>query len=147
MASSPVSVQVGVTCVDLPLRFGDRAIYLAVQRGREVAEITPASKGKADFLLEFRLGQRGTKPNFLGPYAQGPATERFFYLAWGTGETPATFGMFRRLKVHLSHLAWADIKMAAQREEPLRVKLSMTDSRGGPLCASAWPDHAAVSWQ
>ena len=59
----------------------------------------------------------------------------------------ATFGMFRRLKVHLSHLTWADIKTATDRSQPLRVKISMKDRRGEPLCASVRPDNPALSWQ
>lgn len=147
MPALPDTLRLAVICMDLPSHCDGRPNYLAVQQGREVAEITPAGQGKADFLLEFRLGQRGDAPNFLGPYAQGSAAERFFYLSWGTGQTPATFGMFRRLKVHLSHLTWDDIKAATQRDEPLRVKISMTDRRGGPLCASVRQGDPAVSWQ
>ena len=143
----PTSIEVAVSCVDLPLDCGDgRPIYLAVQRGAEVVDITPASARKADFILPFRLGSRDGAPNFLGPYAQGTVAERFFYLSWGTGDSPTAFGMFRRLKVHLSKLAWLDIKAAAKRRAPLRVRISMTDRCGMPFCASAWPDHPAVTW-
>lgn len=142
----PTAIDVAVSCVDLPPHCGAGPIFLAVQRGKEVVDITPARAGQADFRLTLRLSDRNRVPNFLGPYAQGPAEERFFYLSWGTGDSSATFGMFRRLKVHLSKLTWAQIKAAAKRQAPLRVRIKMTDRCGGPLCASAWPDDPAVAW-
>lgn len=139
-------VEIAVSCVELPPQFDSHPIFLAVQRGKDVVDITPASVKQAEFRLSFRLDDRAGRPNFLGPYAQGPADERFFYLTWGTGASPASFGMFRRLKVHLSKLTWAEIKAATKRQAPLRVQIKMTDRRGGPLCASAWPDDPAVTW-
>ncbi len=146
-AALPAAIEIAVSCVDLPPHCGAGPIYLAVQRGKEVVDITPASAGQADFRLSFRLEDREGAPNFLGPYAQGSADERFFYLSWGTGDSPAMFGMFRRLKVHLSTLTWSEIKAAAKRQAPLQVRIKMTDRCGGPLCASAWPDHPAVAWR
>src|SRR4051812_37362234 len=93
MEPEPTSIEIAVACVDLPAEHEGMPIYLAAQQGREVVNITLAKQRKADFTLEFRLGHRGKAPNFLGPYAQGPADERFFYLAWGKGMTPVMFGM------------------------------------------------------
>lgn len=142
----PTAIEIAVSCVELPTHSDGRPIFLAVQRGKEVEDITPARAGRADFRLSFRLEDRAEKPNFLGPYAQGAADERFFYLAWGVNDSAERFGMFRRLKVHLSKLTWADIKAADKRQSALRVRIKMTDRRGGPLCASAWPDNPAVAW-
>ncbi|MBC7892937.1 MAG: hypothetical protein H7Y12_12040 [Sphingobacteriaceae bacterium] len=44
--------------------------------------------------------------------------------------------VFRRAKIHLSHLPWERVERAIQLGNPLRVEVSMTDQRGGPLCGS-----------
>ena len=122
-------------------------MFLGVQRGCEVVDITPAAVGEATFTPDFRLEDFDGVPNVLGSYAQGRRDERFFYLSWGKGESGATFEMFRRLKVHLSHLTWNHLRAHARRNAPLRVTIDMTDRCGGPLCGSAWPDNPAVSWR
>ncbi|MEO6568713.1 MAG: DUF5990 family protein [Opitutaceae bacterium] len=142
----PTNIAVEVRCTRLPPVWEGEPIYLAIQNGREVVNITPAKLGRAIFKPEFRLAEANGAPNFLGPYAQGPRDERFFYLSWGKGGTAADFQMFRRLKVHLSHLQWKQIVSAAERGVPLRVTIDATDRCGGPLCASAWPDNPAVEW-
>lgn len=106
----------------------------------------PAATGKTVFSPEFRLADAGGVPNFLGPFAPGPRQERFFYLSWGEGDTGSTFAMFRRLKVHLSHLTWRDIRAAEKRARSLKVILKMTDACGGPRCASVWPGDLGVTW-
>lgn len=146
MASLPSSITVEVRCIRLPAACAGEAVYLGIQRDRDVVNIVPAAVGKTVFTPDFRLTDLRGVPNFLGPYAQGPRDERFFYLSWGRGSSAPTFQMFRRLKVHLSHLAWKHIKAAARRGEPLRVMIDMTDRCGQPLCASAWADDPAVSW-
>ena len=110
-------------------------------------EIVPATVGEATFKPEFRLADHDGVPNFLGPFAQGPRNERFFYLSWGNETSGSNFQMFRRLKVHLSHLTWSHIRGAGRRGALLRVTIDMTDRCGGPLCASAWPDNPAVTWR
>lgn len=142
-----MEVKIRVTCVDLPgdefvdARAGSTTTYsgvhLGIQRGDEVVDAVPAGSKRATFAPVFRvapLPDGGT--NFLGPFAKGTPGERFFYLSWlatGPGGTPA---MFRRAKIHLSHLPWPRVEEAARRGRPLSVELSMTDARGGPLCAS-----------
>lgn len=111
-----------------------------------MVNIVPAAVGKMVFTPDFRVTDFDGVPNFIGPYAQGPRDERFFYLSWGRGGSTPTFQMFRRLKVHLSHLTWKQIKAATRRGEPLRIAIDMTDRCGQPLCGSAWPDDPAVSW-
>ena len=123
------------------------AVYLGIQKGREVADITAAKAGQATFKPEFRLADADGAPNFLGPYAQGPRDERFFYLSWGRSDSASAFQMFRRLKVHLSHISWKHIKAATRCKLPLRVTIDATDRCGGPLCASARPDNPAVVWR
>jgi hypothetical protein len=44
--------------------------------------------------------------------------------------------MFRRVKVPLSHLRWADVEGAVQEGRPLEVELIMTDAKGQPRSGS-----------
>jgi hypothetical protein len=146
---------VTVLCKELPgRRFHDvqdrgqpvrEPVYLGIQRGKEVVETVPADRRHATFAAEFRLGRnRDGSPNFLGPYAQGTAADRFFYLSWGTMRRSGTFEMFRRLKIRLGHLSWRKIRPAVARQMPIRVELRLTDAKGGPLCAT--PPATHVKW-
>lgn len=147
MSKLPETIAVEVRCTHLPANWEGHPVYLAVQKARAVEQCVPGSAGKATFHLSFRVAEADGTPNFLGPYAQGTRDERFFYLSWGISDSPASFGMFRRLKVHLSHLTGRDLLAAAKADRPLRVTLQMQDARGGPRCASVWPDDPGVTWQ
>jgi hypothetical protein len=53
------------------------------------------------------------------------------------------FDMFRRLKIRLGHLSRAKVAAAVKSGKPLTVRLSLTDKKGGPLCATPPPTHIA----
>jgi hypothetical protein len=53
--------------------------------------------------------------------------------------------MFQRAKVHLSHLPWSRVEEAVRSGKTLCVELSMTDSRGGPLCGSVRYEDARLT--
>jgi len=55
------------------------------------------------------------------------------------------FEMFRRLKIRLGHLRWDQIRRSIASEEPIVVKLKLTDARGGPLCAA--PPATHIAWE
>jgi hypothetical protein len=150
-----LTLSVRVRCTELPgRRFCDpcregaateESVFVGVQRGREVIEEVRADAGQASFLLDFRVGsKKDGSPNFLGPFAQGPVDDRFFYISWGVGAAPGKTRMFRRLKVRLGHIAWPPIRRAAKSGEPLEVTLRLTDAKGAPLCGSAKGEH--VVW-
>jgi Family of unknown function (DUF5990) len=153
---SPASIlRVRVVCTDLPgTRFRDPhdgarpervPVHLGVQRGREVVDQVPADRRQVTFAVEFRVERRPDgAPNFLGPFAQGPPEDRFFYLSWGVPEPSGTFAMFRRLKVHLGHLRWPEIRRAIRAGKPLTVTLRLTDDAGAPLCAT--PPAGHIRW-
>ena len=144
-----------VVCTRLPgLRFADRQdpqipvkepVHLAIQRGKEVIEDTPADRPRVTFSPEFEVvrGDDG-QPDFRGPYAQGPRGGRFFYLCWGVKLPGGPFMMFRRLKVALSHLRSQDIDGSLASGRPMTVTLKLTDAKGGPLCAT--PPAAHIDW-
>jgi hypothetical protein len=124
----------------------EASVFVGVQRGREVIDEVRADARQAVFQLEFRVGERKDgSPNFLGPFAQGPVDDRFFYISWGLGERVGRTQMFRRLKIRLGHLSWAQIRRAIRDGEPIEVTLRLTDARGAPLCGSVPPTH--VAWQ
>lgn len=146
MPTLPPTIAVTVKCVDLPPAFSGHPTFLGVQREHEVEQIVSGGTKKAEFRVEFRLQDADGVPNFLGPYAQGTKAERFFYLTWGTSASAASFGMFRRLKVHLSHLTSRDILAVQKNGRALQVTLHLTDKRGEPRCASVWHDDPGVIW-
>jgi hypothetical protein len=133
-----------VLCERLPSQcLPHEPIFLGIQKGREVVAVVPASQGRAMFHPTFRVTAVEGRPNFLGPYAQGKREERFFYLSWGTKSDDGPFEMFRRLKVHLTHLSLARIGKATEAGGSIRVTLNMTDACGGALCGSAWEGERA----
>ena len=151
---SPTQLKLKVICSQLPgLRFEDpykheprvkEPVYLGIQRGTEVIEQVPADRCQVVFHPEFRIGTKPDgSPNFLGPYAQGRPADRFFYLSWGV-KRPDRFNMFRRLKIRLTHLMWPEIEQALELDEPIVVRLKLTDDLGGPACGT--PDESRITW-
>ena len=154
-ATSTALLHLSILCTELPgIRFPDACgaapvcyepVHLGIQRGQEVIDIVPADRKQATFDASFRVGrQRDGSPNFLGPYAHGPVSDRFVYLSWGVKPQRGGFEMFRRLKLRLGHLGWNQIERSMASGKPIRVTLRLTDARGGPLCAT--PPATHVSW-
>jgi hypothetical protein len=150
------TLRVRVVCTDLPgTLFRDAQdparpvkdpVFLGIQRGKEVIEQVPGDTKTVTFTPEFRVErQKDGTPNFLGPFAQGTADDRFFYLSWGVRGAGGTFGMFRRLKIRLGHLSATRVARACRSGEPITVRLRLTDAKGGPLCATPRPPH--IEWE
>ena len=140
-----MELTIKVICKDLPgTQFDDEAaglhyrnVHLGIQHGEDVIETVPGDSKKAEFAPVFRVAPMdGGKTNFLGPFAKGTRTERFFYLNWGVLVAPGIIHGFRRAKIHLSHLSWAQVEKAAKANKLITVHLSLTDRCGWPLCAS-----------
>ena len=149
-------LRVRVVCTDLPgtcfrdpqdpARPVKDPVFLGIQRGKEVIEQVPGDTKTATFTPEFRVERKkdGT-PNFLGPFAQGTADDRFFYLCWGVKRPTGGFDMFRRLKVRLGHLPAPRVERACRSGEPVTVRMRLTDAKGGPLCATPRPPN--IEWE
>lgn len=119
-------------------------VHVGIQKGRDVIDDVPADREQVTFDAEFDVGKQADgRPNFLGPYSQGDRHDRFFYLSWGIRSGPH-FHMFRRLKIRLGHLTWAEVNAAVASGEPITVHLQLTDKKGGPLCATPPPTH--IRW-
>ena len=151
---SDKQLKLKVICSGLPgLRFEDpykheprvkEPVFLGIQCGTEVIEQVPADRHRVVFHPEFRIEkQPDGAPNFLGPYAQGRPRDRFFYLSWGVKRSDR-FSMFRRLKIRLIHLEWPEIEQALETDEPIVVRLKLTDDHGGPACGT--PDDSRIAW-
>jgi hypothetical protein len=120
-------------------------VHLGVQCRKDPVDVTPGDARDATF--EFDVDILPTPDgvwDFRGPYVQGGPGERFIYLTWGDLPPGGEFAMFRRAKLHLSCLDRDMLAAAAEPAHRLVVRLSLTDAKGGPRCASLRPP--AVSW-
>ena len=83
-----------------------------------------------------------TAPDFVGRFVQGPRGERFLYLSWkpdgwSAGEPePGPEVWVRRIKIHLSGISWAKIRVAAKAGGFLETSIAGRGRDGGPACAS-----------
>jgi hypothetical protein len=142
-------MRIRIEGVDLPgagpgpdLAGGLRNVHVAVQRRGKRDEllglvrgnapsvtwtmdcvVTPAPDGRADV---------------KGPYIQGPSGGRFIYLNWGDVSGQGEFLLLRRAKLCLDAVP-ADVLADAMQAGVLVGRLGLTDSKGGPLCASVRP--------
>jgi hypothetical protein len=122
------------------------AVRLGVQRGRDVVDDVPGDAGDVTFTIPLRVTRnaKNGRPTFLGPFAQGRADDRFIYLNWGERCHGAWEG-FRRAKIKLGHLSWERVEEAIGEGRPIEALLTMTDGRGGPLCATVREPY--IAWK
>ena len=116
--------------VDFGIQEGHGNDYKTVQKQRYT---------KQDLRFEFPIRVREAKngqPNFLGPFAQGPANNRFIYLDIGTyaGQTNTPWG--RRLKIPLAGITWPMIEQASDASWVIEVRVPGTGRDGGPTCGT-----------
>lgn len=79
-------------------------------------------------------------PNFLGPFAQGPTTERFVYIGVGTAAGQMDSPWQRRIKVPLAGISWELIEQAAADSKMvLEARLPGKGKYGTPSCATIRP--------
>ena len=142
MAAEEIEVAFEIACTDLP-GAGERSLHLGIQRDQVIIEAASADSKRIVFkpALRARPNPDGSV-NFLGPFAQGPKAERFIYLNWVTMNGKTLTGMVGRIKLHLNHLEWATVEKAARLNNPIRVRLSLTNAKGLPLMASVRPNVA-----
>lgn len=119
--------------IDYGLQKGHGSNYETVQTQRSTKEDL-----RFEFNVDVKEGKDGL-PNFVGPFAQGPAQERFIYLDIGTyaGQTDTPWS--RRLKIPLRGIAWKSIEQAARSSQILETRVPGTAKDGGPTCATVKP--------
>ena len=130
--------------VDLPgSRFDDQGysgpvhepLRLAMQRGRDFEGLVAADVERAVF--EFEVALAGDDPDDVrGPYVQGRKGDRFFYLSWVLPDGHGQWRIIRRAKIRPARIPAEKWTKAINGDGVLEATLSLTDSRGGPLCAS-----------
>ena len=94
---------------------------------------------KQDLRFEFPIRVKESKdgqPNFVGPFAQGPANKRFIYLDIGiyAGQTNTPWS--RRLKIPLTGITWRMIEQASDASSVIETRVPGTDRDGGPSCGT-----------
>lgn len=132
-------MRVAIRATDLPGRtWADyRDIHVALQVGRDPHDPIPGDAGAASWETEVQVIS-GESLDFRGPAVQGPKGQRFLYLTWGELRD-GSFTMFRRAKLMLDDLG-PGISTASQA----LGTLSLTDTKGGPLCGRTKPP--VVTW-
>lgn len=135
-----MELTIRVRCIDFPSPTCDprfSAFFLGVQCDEEVIDTKAVGEEPLEFEVHFRVAERSNgETNFLGPYAKGTVTERFFYLSWIAVAAGGRHERVGRMKVHLNHLKWNDVEQAVAGEKRLIVELPLTDKKGRPRCAS-----------
>jgi len=87
-----LELKIKVICEDLPgtplpdspsgADVAHRDIHLGIQRGDDIIDLARANQKRVVFEPAFRvLPLPEDKTNFLGPFAKGTPTQRFFYLS------------------------------------------------------------------
>ena len=115
--------------VDFGLQKGSGDPYETVQTQRSSTRDL-----RFELSVRVREGKDGL-PNFLGPFTQGPAQQRFVYIDIGTyaGQTNTVWS--RRLKIPLRGITWELIK----KGKTLETRVPGTGKDGGPNCATVKP--------
>jgi len=116
--------------VDFGLQSGQGNPYEVIGKKRS---------GKGDLRFELQVGtkERAGKSadlDFTGPFVQGKAGERFFYIDIGTyaGQADSVYG--RRLKIPLSGISKA--AAAKAKTKAFETVIVGTGKDGGPTCAT-----------
>ena len=121
--------------VDFGLQKGRGSDYETVQ--------TQRSQGR-DLQFEFSVRARQTgknaAPNFLGPFVQGPAGERFVYIDIGTYAGQSETCWSRRLKIPLRGFTSAMIEAVIRdRQLIFETRVPGSGKDGSPSCATVKP--------
>ena len=143
-ARSAQSVQIRIVVVAPP-----PGVVFAVQRGRSalLAPSAGAHEG-IQFDLSLRVGpaRPGETVNFVGEFAQGPASDRFIYLNSGTLAGQADSCWTRRAKLKLASIPQPMVETAlATPDVVVEARVVGTMRDGGPVCASVKAQDVAWS--
>lgn len=116
--------------VDFGLQQGSGNDYQTVQTQR-----SKSGDLRFEFNVRVQEGKEG-QPNFLGPYAQGPAKDRFVYLDVGTLAGQKDSEWTRRIKIPIYAIQWPVIKKALGSRRPLEARIHGQGRDGTPSCGS-----------
>jgi hypothetical protein len=88
-----------------------------------------------EFVVRVKEGKDG-QPNFLGPFAQGPANARFVYLDIGTYAGQKNTPWSRRLKIPLTGITRQMIDKQEGSAQTIEARVPGTGGDGGPTCGT-----------
>jgi hypothetical protein len=91
-----------------------------------------------EFVARVKEGKDG-QPNFLGPFAQGPANARFVYIDIGTYAGQKNTPWSRRLKIPLASITRQLVDKAAGSSQTIEARVPGTGGDGGPTCGTVKP--------
>lgn len=120
-----------------------REVLYGLQKGsgRDYETVQKQMSKGNDLRFEFDVRVKENKdgsPNFLGSFAQGPASGRFIYLNIGTSAGQTNTPWSRRLKVPLRDIKWETLtKVTAS--QLLETRVTGTAPDGSPTCATVKP--------
>lgn len=118
--------------VDYGLQKGSGHAYETVQTQR-------ATGKDLQFSLTITVkGEPGktAAPDFSGPFVQGKAQQRFFYIDVGHAAGQIS-SWSRRMKIPLTGITWE--LLAAAGDKPLKTSFAGTGRDGGPNCGTIKP--------
>jgi hypothetical protein len=140
-------VRVQLEGTDLPgRRCGQYTnVHVALQRGRDPWEITPADSECVNWTFEVRLRQAADgQVDFAGPFVHGPRGERFIYIMWGEVAADGRFTMFRRAKVPLAAVP-RNLLATADAGPGVAARLVLTDGKGMATTSTIRPP--LIEWR
>jgi len=117
-------------------------VAFGLQKGRgakyETEQVQLGGNGDLEFNVALDLKSATTgPPNFVGPFAQGPAGDRFVYIGVGTfaGQTHSCWS--RRIKVPLKGIGRTLVREALSKPgRTLIARIPGTGRDGSPSCAT-----------
>jgi hypothetical protein len=133
---------------ELPIRIvlgaPPKGVTYGIQRGRGAAyEVDFAQQPtRGDITFEFALTvakAKGSGPNFLGEYVQGPTGRRFIYVDVGKYAGQSQTPWARRMIIRLDDVTWPLIEKATKPGKRLEARIAGTGDDGGPSCATVRP--------
>jgi hypothetical protein len=121
-------------------------VHVGVQRGDDLVQLQPADAASVKFTFGIVLREpdpaTGQELDFRSPFVHGKPGERFFYLVWTDVDAEGTpTERIGRAKLMLADLPKG---LVTARTGTLEAYLSLTDAKGGPLCAAVRPP--AINW-
>lgn len=145
--AAPRSIAVRIVARDLPGRscgpYSDIAVGFVSTAGQHPVTMVLGDAREAAWETTIEVRGKDGVAAFRGPAVNGPAHERFFYLAWIGREGRAAPAMFRRAKLRLDAIP-PQVLTEAARTGMLVGRLGLTAPDGMPLCASVKPP--VIAW-
>ena len=132
---------------DLPIRIvlvdPPGGVDFGIQRGGgsnyETLFVQQAKRGDVvfDFSLVVADNRKDGLPNFKGPFAQGPPSNRFLYVDVGTYAGQKDTQWSRRMKIPLQGITWQQIRQVASKPgHKLVARIPGKAKDGSPNCAT-----------